>query len=136
MIGVTNVRAIQDVVNSQTVEYIFPFSSRFTFHTDLSMIVVSEGRKSAFFQVIPDIRILLPSLSMIFHSYTCMQTSINIPLRCSYTTPRLYKPKDEISLPPAEKMAVYRSYIAACKAVSEKVQVTEETSKVMIVIIM
>lgn len=32
-------------------------------------------------------------------------------------------------------MAVYRSYIAACKAVSEKVQVTEETSKVMVVII-
>ena len=49
-----NVRAIQDVMNSQTVEYIFPFSSTFTFHTDLSMIVVSEGRKSALFQVMPD----------------------------------------------------------------------------------
>lgn len=31
-------------------------------------------------------------------------------------------------------MAVYRSYIAACKMMSEKVQVTEEASKVMIVI--
>lgn len=51
MIGVVNVQAIQDVINSQTVEYIFPFSSKFTFHTDLSMIVVSEGRKSALFQV-------------------------------------------------------------------------------------
>jgi hypothetical protein len=45
----------------------------------------------------------------------------------------LYKSKDEIDAPPAEKMAVYRSYIAACKAVSEKVQVTEATSKVMVV---
>ncbi|KAG8217374.1 aspartic peptidase domain-containing protein [Butyriboletus roseoflavus] len=104
--GITNVQAIQDVMNSQTVEYIFPFSSKFTFHTDISMVVVSEGRKSAFFQ-----------------------TSINFPLRCSDTTPHLYKPKDDIFLPPAGKMAVYRSYIAACKAVSEKVQVTEETSK-------
>lgn len=32
-------------------------------------------------------------------------------------------------------MAVYRSYIAACKAASEKVQVTEEASKVTLVII-
>jgi hypothetical protein len=54
-----NVRAIQDVMNSQTVEYIFPFSSKFTFHTDLSMIVVSEGRKSTLFQVTLDVGTLL-----------------------------------------------------------------------------
>lgn len=59
MIGVMNIQAIQDVMYSQTVDYIFPFSSKFTFHTDLSMIVVSEGRKSAFFQVMPDIGALL-----------------------------------------------------------------------------
>ena len=53
MTGIMNVRAIQDVINSQTVEYVFPFSSRFTFQTDLSMIVVSEGRKSALLQVMP-----------------------------------------------------------------------------------
>lgn len=47
-------------MNSQTVDYIFPFSSKFTFHTDLSMIVVSEGRKGAFFQVIPEIGFLVP----------------------------------------------------------------------------
>jgi hypothetical protein len=110
--GTMNVRAIQDVMNSQTIEYFFPFSSTFTFHTDLSMIVVSEGRKSALFQ-----------------------TSVNLPLRCSSTTPSLYKSKDETPLPPTEKMAVYRSYIAACKAMSEKVQVTEEASKVMVIII-
>lgn len=55
MTGIMNVRAIQDVMNSQTVEYIFPFSSKFTFYTDLSMIVVSEGGKSPLFQVTPDI---------------------------------------------------------------------------------
>ena len=64
-----------------------------------------------------------------------MQTGINLPLRCSSTTPSLYKLKDEIDLPPAEKMAAYRSYIAACKAASEKLQVTEETAKVMVVIV-
>ena len=53
MTGITNIQAIQNVINSQTVDYIFPFSSRFTFHTDLSIIVVSEGRKSALFQVMP-----------------------------------------------------------------------------------
>ena len=72
-------------------------------------------------------------LSLISFPYTCMQTSVNFPRRCPPTTPSLYKPKDEISLPSAEKMALYRAYIAACKAVSEKVQVTEETSKVMVV---
>jgi len=104
--GITNVQAIQDAMNSQTIEYVFPFSNKFTFHTDLSLIVLSEGRKSALFQ-----------------------TGINVPLRCSSDAPSLYKPKDEISLPPAQKLAIYRSYITACKAASAKVQVTEETSK-------
>lgn len=125
-----NVRAIQDVMNSQTIEYIFPFSSTFTFHTDLSMIVVSEGRKSALFQVMPDIQLCSFAITDLL-----FQTSVNLPLRCPPTTPSLYKSKEEISFPPTEKMAVYRSYIAACKAMGEKVQVTEETSKVILVII-
>jgi hypothetical protein len=52
IVGIMNIRAIQDVMNSQTLEYIFPFSSKFRFNTDISVIVVSEGRKSTFFQVI------------------------------------------------------------------------------------
>ncbi|KAF8837022.1 hypothetical protein BDN67DRAFT_973512 [Paxillus ammoniavirescens] len=104
--GIMNIRAIQDVMNSQTLEYIFPFSSKFRFNTDISVIVVSEGRKSTFFQ-----------------------TSINVPLRCSDTSANLYKRKDDISLPPPEKLTAYRSYVAACKVASETVQVSEEASK-------
>lgn len=33
-------------------------------------------------------------------------------------------------------MSVYRSYIAACKTMSEKVQVTDEAAKVMLVTIL
>ncbi|KAF9228597.1 hypothetical protein BS17DRAFT_772215 [Gyrodon lividus] len=104
--GVSNIHAIQDVMDSQTLLYIFPFSSTFPFNTDISVIVVSEGRKSTFFQ-----------------------TGINVPLRCSNTSADLYKQKEEISLPPPEKLTAYRSYVAACKAASEKVQVSTETSK-------
>ncbi|KAF9239601.1 putative alanine racemase-domain-containing protein [Melanogaster broomeanus] len=95
--GIMNVRAIQDVMISQTLEYIFPFACRFPFDTDISIIVVSEGRKSAFFQ-----------------------TSINVPLRCSSTNAILYKPKGR------KKLTVYRSYISACRAMSEKVQHIQE----------
>ncbi|KAG9318342.1 putative alanine racemase-domain-containing protein [Chiua virens] len=102
--GILNVRAIQDVMDTQTVEYLFPFSNRFTFKTDLSMIVLSEGRQSAFFE-----------------------TSINFPLRRPSSD--LYKPKNEISFPSVERLADYRSYISSCRAMIEKVQVTEETSK-------
>lgn len=37
-------------------------------------------------------------------------------------------------MPSVEKIAVYRSYIAACKVMNEKVHVSEETSKVMEVV--
>ncbi|KIJ69602.1 hypothetical protein HYDPIDRAFT_24427 [Hydnomerulius pinastri MD-312] len=104
--GIMNIQAVQEVINSQTLEYIFPFSSKFTFNTDISVIVVSEGRKSAFFQ-----------------------TSINIRHQSDPTTTNLYKPKEEINLPLPETLKAYRSYIAACKAASEKVQVSEDTSK-------
>lgn len=42
--------ALQEVMNTQTLAYKFPFS-QFSFPTDISCIVVSEGSKSAFFRV-------------------------------------------------------------------------------------
>jgi hypothetical protein len=45
-----NLRAIQEVINSQTLQYIFPFSM-FSFPTDVAFTVLSEGKKSTFFQV-------------------------------------------------------------------------------------
>lgn len=48
--GVLNVRALQEVMATQTLSYAFPFSA-FSFPTDISCIVLSEGSKSAFFKV-------------------------------------------------------------------------------------
>jgi hypothetical protein len=50
MAGIMNLKALQDVINTQTLPYVFPFS-QFSFPTDLGFIVLAEGRKSAFFQV-------------------------------------------------------------------------------------
>jgi hypothetical protein len=41
---------MQDMINTQTLEYIFPYS-RFVFDTDIGVFILSEGEKSAFFQV-------------------------------------------------------------------------------------
>ncbi|TFY68061.1 hypothetical protein EVJ58_g1224 [Rhodofomes roseus] len=41
--GVLNIRALQEVMTAQTLSYTFPFSS-FSFPTDISCIVLSEGK--------------------------------------------------------------------------------------------
>ncbi|KAI6043125.1 putative alanine racemase-domain-containing protein [Pisolithus marmoratus] len=104
--GLMNIQAIQEIMNSQTLDYIFPFS-RFTFETDISTIVLAEGRKSAFFQE--------------------DQTALNVPLQCNLDS-NLYRSK-EVAWPSSEKLKTFRSYIAACKATAGKVKVTEATSK-------
>jgi hypothetical protein len=48
--GVMNLRALQEMMAGQTLEYVFPFS-RFAFQTDVAFLILSEGRKSTFFQV-------------------------------------------------------------------------------------
>ena len=50
MTGIMNLKALQDVMGSQSLPYIFPFS-QFSFPTDLGFVVLAEGKKSAFFQV-------------------------------------------------------------------------------------
>lgn len=47
--GLMNVHALQELMSSQTLAYKFPFS-QFSFPTDNSCIILSEGRKSAFFK--------------------------------------------------------------------------------------
>ncbi|KAJ7632288.1 putative alanine racemase-domain-containing protein [Roridomyces roridus] len=54
--GVRNLRALQEMMTNQTLEYIFPFS-RFTFPTDVVCLVLSEGKKSTFFQTSTNVRI-------------------------------------------------------------------------------
>ena len=48
--GVLNVRAIQEVLSTQTLAYKFPFSE-FSFPTDIGFVILAEGTKSALFQV-------------------------------------------------------------------------------------
>ena len=102
-----NVRAVQDIMDAQTLAYVFPYS-QFTFSTDISCIVLSEGRKSTFFR-----------------------TDLNVPLRASSSpadVAALYKPADEVKLPPADRLAAFRDLIVGAR--SGKVQVPEATSEV------
>ena len=48
--GLFNVHTLQELLSSQTLAYRFPFS-QFSFPTDISCIILSEGHKSAFFKV-------------------------------------------------------------------------------------
>ena len=102
-----NVRALQEVMDAQTLAYVFPFS-QFSFPTDISCIILAEGRKSAFFK-----------------------TELNIPLRAR-TDPagiaKLYKPADHIRMPPQETLAAFRDLVVGARC--GKVQVSEETSEV------
>lgn len=50
MLGIMNIKAMQDVISSQSLTYVFPFS-QFSFPTDIEFVILAEGRKSAFFQV-------------------------------------------------------------------------------------
>lgn len=61
--GLGNLRIMQDVINTQTLEYTFPYS-RFVFDTDIGVLILSQGRKSAFFQVWIDKRILIPMMPL------------------------------------------------------------------------
>lgn len=51
--GVMNLRAAQATMRNQSLEYIFPFSS-YTFETDINFIVLANGKKSTFFEVIAE----------------------------------------------------------------------------------
>jgi hypothetical protein len=45
-----NLKALQDVMSTQSLPYVFPFS-QFSFPTDLGFVILAEGSKSAFFDV-------------------------------------------------------------------------------------
>lgn len=49
-VGLVNITTLQEVMNSQTLAYRFPFS-QFSFPTDISCIILTEGKKSAFYKV-------------------------------------------------------------------------------------
>lgn len=102
-----NVRALQEVMDAQTIAYIFPFS-QFSFPTDIACVILAEGRKSAFFR-----------------------TELNVPL-VAPTDPAavaaLCKPASEIRIPSREKLDAFRDLVVGARC--GKVVVPEETSEV------
>ncbi|KAE9408777.1 hypothetical protein BT96DRAFT_962714 [Gymnopus androsaceus JB14] len=99
--GVRSLRALQDVIRNQTLEYVFPYSG-FRFETDIGCIVCTEGKHSAF-----------------------VETHVTVPLKpalslsSSQLQQRLYKSSAEIDLPPAEKLQAWRKLIGGGIGVSD-----------------
>ncbi|KAF5386600.1 hypothetical protein D9615_001723 [Tricholomella constricta] len=91
--GLANLRAVQEMMNGQTLEYVFPYS-RFTFNTDVTFVVLSEGKKSAFFH-----------------------TNVHIPLKPAETATAFdfYKPADAITTPPQETLEMFRRLVGSAK---------------------
>ncbi|TFK42808.1 mini-chromosome maintenance replisome factor-domain-containing protein [Crucibulum laeve] len=93
--GLTNLRTVQEMMNGQTLQYIFPFS-HFAFETDVSFVVLTDGKKSAFFQ-----------------------THANVPLRPASPNESwkldMYKPAEEIKLPTEETLELFRQLIGGAK---------------------
>ncbi|KAF8500970.1 mini-chromosome maintenance replisome factor-domain-containing protein [Russula emetica] len=100
--GVLNVRTIQQVMNTQTLDYKFPFSE-FSFPTDISFVVLAQGSKSALFQ-------------------TDVTLPLNVPPTCD-----LYKPKSDIKLPSTDKLEAFRRLILSAK--TGNIEVTDTISE-------
>ncbi|KAJ3783179.1 hypothetical protein GGU10DRAFT_405228 [Lentinula aff. detonsa] len=87
--SIRNLRALQEVIHHQPLEYVFPYSG-FRFEIDTGFIVCTEGKKSVL-----------------------AETHITIPLKPakSWTSAelqqRLYKPSTEIQLPPSNKLEAW-----------------------------
>ncbi|KAJ7582490.1 putative alanine racemase-domain-containing protein [Mycena floridula] len=102
--GVINLQTVQNMMSSQSLDYVFPFS-RYSFRTDVSFVVICEGRKSAFFQ-----------------------TTVNVPLRPKGSSSEtVYKASDQISLPTPEKLQLFREFVGGSKV--GNVSIGEETGQ-------
>ncbi|KAF7304631.1 hypothetical protein MKEN_01177000 [Mycena kentingensis (nom. inval.)] len=88
--GMQNLQALQNAMSSQTLDYVFPFS-RFSFHTDISFVVLAEGRKSTFFQ-----------------------THNIVPFKAE-TADLLYGPVASVQLPSEEKLALFRELVGGAR---------------------
>lgn len=109
-IGLKNLDALQSAISTQTLSYVFPYSS-FSFSLDLNFLVLAQGRKSPF-----------------------LTTDISIPLRASNTADAtklgqmLYKAENEVRLPSESTLESFRWYIQQAKRT--KVSVGAEVAKV------
>jgi hypothetical protein len=119
--GVLNVRTVQQVMDTQTLAYKFPFSE-FSFPTDINFVVLAEGTKSALFQVRRWELYMVCSVIEL-----SQQTDVTFPLD-SPSTSDLYKPKSDIKLPSTDKLEAFRRLILGAKA--GNIEVTDKISEV------
>jgi len=112
-IGLKNLNALQGAISTQTLSYVFPYSS-FSFNLDLNFLVLAQGRKSPF-----------------------LNTDLSIPLR-SLNTPDatrlrkiLYKADYEVRLPSKTMMESFRWYIQQAKRT--KVSMGAEVAEVCVI---
>ncbi|TFK25023.1 hypothetical protein FA15DRAFT_668897 [Coprinopsis marcescibilis] len=93
--GLLNLRQIQDMINMQTLDYVFPFS-RYTFETDVTFLVIAGGNRSAFFK-----------------------THLEVPVRDAEgkapAATELASSETAIQLPPPELLNQFRQLIGGAK---------------------
>ena len=121
--GVLNVRTIQQVISTQTLDYKFPFSE-FSFPTDISFVVLAQGSKSALFQV----RKTAVARSVSIVDFNCiLQTDVTLPLNVPPTC-NLYKPRSDIKLPSKDKLEAFRRLILCAR--TGNIHLTDTISEV------
>lgn len=76
-VGVMSIRSVQQMMNHQTLEYVFPFSG-FEFETDVNVIITTEGRQSTFFEVN---ELTATSLTVTIHDYFRRTSTFLLNLR-------------------------------------------------------
>jgi len=105
--GVMTIRAVQEMMRHQTLEYIFPFSSH-TFETDINLFILANGKQSTFFK-----------------------TNLNIPMRLNFSNTEAgrstYKSLADIKLPSTEKLAQFRHLVGGARV--GMVNIGEATGK-------
>ena len=119
--GVLNVRTVQQVIDTQTLAYKFPFSE-FSFPTDLNFIILAEGTKSALFPVRGQQLYVFPIIEL------STQTDVAFPIN-STSMGGLYKPKSDIKLPSTDKLEAFRRLILGAKA--GNIEMTDTISEVL-----
>ncbi|KAL1741169.1 hypothetical protein HDZ31DRAFT_46020 [Schizophyllum fasciatum] len=99
--GLRNLHATQEMMKNQVLDYVFPFSN-FGFETDVSFIVVAEGRKSTFFT-----------------------TTVNVPFApptgAQLSPDALYKPASALALPAPDKLEAFRALVGGAMIGNAKV---------------
>ncbi|KAG5645036.1 hypothetical protein DXG03_007215 [Asterophora parasitica] len=101
--GLNNLRATQEMMNAQTLQYVFPYSA-FAFDTDVAFVILSEGTKSAFFHA-----------------------SANIPLRPAIPDFDFYKTPEGVAPKAEDALASFRALVGAAKIGS--VTVNDQTAQ-------